>query len=824
MITEKVFNPRLTPDHQVILDATSDLIVAFDREYQLAYYNKSFKKSFDLFVNEPLEENKSLDSYLGISRFSELTSKWNSWLDRAFSGEKFSDIIEYKIIGKTLTYSVEFTPIKRNDEILYIQLSAREDTLRKNYEDLLKQRKEVVECTNCNEIDEKDKEKIIQERDVALELLVENAERLQIIFEGSNDGFWDWDLEKEEIFYSEQYYEILGFRKGQLKADQKTWQERIHHDDIDFVLESLHSHLESKTNQFICEYRVLTKNGDWKWVLDKGKVATRDENNNPLRIAGVLSDIHERKRTIEELKESESRFASMADNLPVMVWVTDNRIIPNYVNRKGMNFIGGSVENKSLQDFIHEDDIDFLKYNLRQVFRTKEVMKCEIRVKDNNDEYRWILTHIVPRISEDGNFLGVLGVGLDITERKEIETKLLESETQFTEITSVIGDGIFMIDSNFHLQFANPEFTKLLGYSVEELEGKNIHKIIHNRGNNKDHICPVKQVFNTGETIRVLEDYYINKHGYQIPVSYVASPIKRNGEIIGCVAAFHDITDRLNDEKEMKRFVEELQFNKELMEENANEFARLNEMLTESESRLQELNASKDKFFSIISHDLRSPFTSITGFAEVILEDIDTLTQEEIKDFTGSIYKSSKNIQNLLENLLQWSRVQTGRIEFNPINFDFNNLVNDVIALYQVSAARKKIILSNNIEHEYLVKADKFMVDTILRNLVSNSVKFTSQGGEIKVLAEELSGQNMLQISVEDTGVGMKDEILSKLFKIDENITTKGTEKEKGTGLGLILCKEFIEKQGGKIWAESTLGEGSKFKFTIPYSNVENNL
>ena len=817
MITEKVFNPKLAPNHQVILDAASDMIVAFDRDYQIAYYNKSFKKTFNLFVNEPLEENKLLDSYVGISRFIELKSKWNNWLDKAFSGESFSEVIEYKIIGKKLIYHVEFTPIIRDSEIIYVQLCAREDTLRKNYEDLLKQKREIKVCTNYSETDEHDKEKIIQERDEALELLMENAERLQIIFDGSNDGFWDWNIEKDEIFHSKQYYEILGYRKGQLKTDLKTWEERIHPDDVDFVLESLHSHLEGKTDQFCCEYRALTKSGNWKWVLDKGKVAIRDKNNYPLRIAGVLSDIDERKETEKELKESEARFVSMAENLPVMVWLTDNRIKPTYINKKAIGYVGEFIEDSKLQDYLHEDDVDFFKYNLRQAIRTKEVLKCEIRLKNKQDEYRWILTNIVPRVSENGKFIGVLGVGLDITERKEIETKLLENETQFTEITSVIGDGIFMIDSDFNLQFANPEFSNLLGYNIEELKGKNIHDIIHNHNSDQDDICPFKKVFTTGEKIRVPEDYYINKNGDHLPVSHVVSPIKRNDEIVGCVVAFHDITDRLAAEEEMKRFVEELQFNKELMEENANEFARLNEMLGESESRLKELNASKDKFFSIISHDLRSPFTSITGFAEVMLEDMDTLSQDEIKDFTGSIYKSSKNIQNLLENLLQWSRVQTGRIEFNPINFDLTNLANDVIALYQVNAARKKIMLTNSLENEYYVKADKFMIDTVLRNLISNSIKFTKQGGAITIVSKELSDQKMLQISVEDTGVGMKEEVISKLFKIDEHFTTKGTDKEKGTGLGLILCKEFIEKNGGKIWAESTLGEGSQFKFLISY-------
>ncbi|MCB0753530.1 MAG: PAS domain-containing sensor histidine kinase, partial [Ignavibacteriae bacterium] len=369
------------------------------------------------------------------------------------------------------------------------------------------------------------------------------------------------------------------------------------------------------------------------------------------------------------------------------------------------------------------------------------------------------------------------------------------------------------------LKFANPEFFKLLGYNSEEIINTDIFNKIYSHENKIEQNCPIEKVFDNGETVRVSYDYFQTNDDVYLPISFVASPILRDGKITGCVTAFHDITEMIQNEEEIKRFVEELQFNKELMEENVTEAARLNEMLWDSETRLKDLNASKDKFFSIISHDLRSPFTSIIGFAEVMLEDIETLTKDEIKEFTNSIYKSSKNIQNLLENLLQWSRVQTGRIEFNPINFDLNNLINDVIALYQVNAARKKINLISSVEKNYTVRADKFMIDTVLRNLVSNSIKFTNSGGEIKVNVEELS-EKELTISVSDNGVGIKEEVIEKLFKIDSHVTTKGTEKEKGTGIGLILCKEFVEKHEGKIWVESKIDEGSQFKFILPIKNV----
>ena len=821
MIKEKTFTPKQAPDHQLILDSTSNLIVAIDNEYNVIYSNQAFRKNFEIFVNEPFDDEKPLSEYTGLARFNDLNSNVAENLEMGFNGESSKCTVEYQVIGKKLIYSIEISPIIRNDEVAYLQISALDETLRYNYEELLKKHKEIANQSETPTVNIEEADQIKQERDEALELLIENAERLQMVFEGSNDGFWDWQIDKDEIFYSQHYYEILGYRKGELKADYKTWEDRIHPEDKDFVLETLHAHMEGKTDQFCCEYRAITKGGDWKWVLDKGKVSVKDENKNPIRIAGTLSDVDIRKKTEAELLESEARFVNMADNLPVMVWLSDRRINPTYVNKKAKDFLGDDFKGKTIKNYIHEDDLEFFKDNLKYAIQTKEVFSCEIRLKNQFEQYRWILINVVPRTSSDGEFIGLLGVGLDITERKEIETKLLESETQFTEITSVIGDGIFMIDSDWKLKFANPEFTNLLGYKSIDFEDENVHDIIHNCKINSNDECPILKVFETGETIRVPEDYFATKYGHLLPVSYVITPLKRNGNIIGCVVAFHDITERLKSESEMKRFVEELQFNKELMEENANEFARLNEMLGESETRLKELNASMDKFFSIISHDLRSPFTSIIGFAEVLLEDIDTLDKDEIQEFTGSIYKSSKNIQNLLENLLQWSRIQTGRIEFNPINFDLGNLVNDVVALYQVNAARKKIFLTNGMENQYNITADKFMIDTILRNLVSNSIKFTKSGGQIKILAELLTAESMLQISVEDTGVGMKEEVFSKLFKIDEHVTTKGTDKEKGTGLGLILCKEFTELHSGKIWAESVVGEGSKFKFTIPYGNTD---
>ncbi|MBE9467362.1 MAG: HAMP domain-containing protein [Bacteroidetes bacterium] len=241
--------------------------------------------------------------------------------------------------------------------------------------------------------------------------------------------------------------------------------------------------------------------------------------------------------------------------------------------------------------------------------------------------------------------------------------------------------------------------------------------------------------------------------------------------------------------------------------------------LKENELKLHELNATKDKFFSIIAHDLRGPLSSILRLSEILNKDFEKHETEEQKEFSGVIHKGIKNTYKLLENLLLWSRSQQGRISFNPEKTNLYLLANETIELLNQSTTEKAIKISNKIQKDIYVNVDKYMSLTIFRNLVSNAIKFTSKGGNITLqshMPSNKSNQKFLEISIEDNGVGISKEIQSKLFNINENSSTPGTENEKGTGLGLILCKEFVEKQGGKIRVESEVNKGSKFIFNLP--------
>lgn len=238
--------------------------------------------------------------------------------------------------------------------------------------------------------------------------------------------------------------------------------------------------------------------------------------------------------------------------------------------------------------------------------------------------------------------------------------------------------------------------------------------------------------------------------------------------------------------------------------------------LQESENRLRELNATKDKFFSIIAHDLRSPFYTIMGFCSILTEQVRAKDYEGVDEYAEIIQKSSQKAMDLLKNLLEWSISQTGRMVFNPENLDIYLLLHETIELLKDSARQKSISIELKSPQEVYFTADKAMLSSVLRNLLSNAIKFSRLNGSI-ILSVEIRDHDIL-FSVTDNGVGMTDTERLKLFRIDEAHATKGTRKEEGTGLGLILCKEFITKHGGNIWVESQPENGSTFYFTLPNS------
>lgn len=252
----------------------------------------------------------------------------------------------------------------------------------------------------------------------------------------------------------------------------------------------------------------------------------------------------------------------------------------------------------------------------------------------------------------------------------------------------------------------------------------------------------------------------------------------------------------------------------DLLELKNYQVSKMKDEIHEQSDKLKQLNSTKDKFFSIIAHDLKNPFNSITGFTDLMIENNEKYDGEKRLKFLKIIKGSTAKVSNLLGNLLVWANSQSGNLKFNPKNINLAQQVTDVVSFLEIQAINKDITISNTVDKTIFVKADENMLDTILRNLISNAIKFTQSKGEIQIYSTLKN--DFVEITVNDNGVGLSELEIETIFNVNEISSSLGTSNEQGSGLGLILCKDFVESHGGKIWVESEENEGSEFKFTLP--------
>ncbi len=270
--------------------------------------------------------------------------------------------------------------------------------------------------------------------------------------------------------------------------------------------------------------------------------------------------------------------------------------------------------------------------------------------------------------------------------------------------------------------------------------------------------------------------------------------------IAGLLFLFTTILVRKN--KKLAKLLDELNVNTKI--------------ISEKNKNLADANSDKDRFFSIIAHDLRSPFNAFLGFTELMADDSADLTKEEMKSYAQEIRKAAMQLFGLLENLLEWSRLQRNNITLNKQLYPLARIIELSLNALSENATKKNITITVDTDESLTVFVDDKMMQSVLRNLISNAIKFTPRGGKVNIAAFHSNGE--LNVAVSDNGVGIKQDNIRKLFKINETLSKTGTEGEPSTGLGLVLCKEFIEKHNGKIWVESEVGKGSTFYFSLPAS------
>ena len=358
------------------------------------------------------------------------------------------------------------------------------------------------------------------------------------------------------------------------------------------------------------------------------------------------------------------------------------------------------------------------------------------------------------------------------------EKKLRESEEFNRYLLKTIPFGMDIVDENGIVLFQNENLKKHFG--VEAIGNK--CWMLYRDDKTQCSGCPLKVEINVGTTEVSESAGVLDGKIFEIFHSGIMFDGKK-----AMLEIFIDITDRKQVEEEIKLKNEEL----------------------------LKINAEKDKFFSIIAHDLKGPFNGFLGLTQLMAEELPRLSAAEVQKIAERMRNSAKNLYHLLENLLDWSQIQKGEFPFNPEIIQIGLVVSSSIEMIHESAKRKNIEISNHATNGLLAFADMNMIQTITRNLVFNAIKFTPKGGKVSILAKATT-EKSIEISIQDNGIGMNQNMIENLFRIDIQTNRTGTEGEPSTGLGLLLCKEFTEKNGGKIWVESEEGVGSTFYFTIP--------
>ncbi len=501
----------------------------------------------------------------------------------------------------------------------------------------------------------------------------------------------------------------------------------------------------------------------------------------------TFQDITQHKREEARIKESEQRYRLLADHMIDMVFIHSLDGTIEYASPSTERIIGFSpadLVGKSPYAYMHPEDINRVKENHRKSLEGIDGQDIEFRTRTSMGHYLWLSSKVSCIRNNDKEIVKLQTVCRDVTSKVLYRQRLLQREQQLEMLVQQAPTAIAMLDEELRYMSASQQWTQYFKIQGNHLKGRSHIDILPEAGKKW---LPIYYKCLTGVNHREEEDCLTHTDGSVQWLKWEARPWYRTrDEIGGLILHAEDITIQKQREQEIQAL----------------------------NKKLHEHNELKDKLFSIMAHDLKSPFTAGLGLLDIICKKEDVLSVKELMTYLKLLRTNLGQTNKTLFQLLEWARIQKDGQVFNPVLLNLHAEASATLGMLNVSAEAKAISLANNIPADTTIYADRQMVDTILRNLISNSIKFTERGGTVTLSAHQTG--DWLEVAIADTGVGMKEQDLNALVEGLIHISTKGTEGEKGTGLGISLCKEFVEKHGGRIWAESTKNKGTTFFFTLP--------
>lgn len=743
-----------------LINSTNDMIWAIDKNCKIIIINNSM---IEIFKNNLL---KNCSEYINYDEFinKETQKIFKYYYELAFNGEKqlFTKLIFDRI------YEIEIAPIIDNNG--------------------------RIQGVGALAFDISEKQQILE----ALKISESNYKRL---IDNLGEGLAIVDEEEYVLFTNNTCGELFGVDTKDLLGSHLT--DFTNDENKSILIEQ--TKLRKQGIKSTYELEIIRKDNTKAYLLITA-TPDIDFDNKYLGSLMIFHDMTKRKLIQLALIDSEERNRTIIETSRDGIWQLNQDAQVIDVNKRLADMLGYSIDEMKGQvitKFVDsENSNNALHYLERRIQGVSEQYDFKFLHKNGNTV--WTIISATPVFNQNNEFLYSFAMITDITERKATEKLLEETEKKYKVLIESADDAIILFDKKYNILLDNDSNYSIHGYTKEE----GIHlfdfSIIHcdDVENLKN---SMKQIYRLG---KVTNEYRIkHKNGDWIYIYSKSVLIKNNsGEIKYILSILRDLTEIKKTEQELHLYTEELKQNKILLENRTIELNELN-------NKLQEAIESKDKFFSIMAHDLKSPFSGFLGISELLAKEFDELSIQEIEELSNTLHQSAHRLYGLIEDLLQWSRTQIGTMPFEPIDFDLYDVVENTIYLLKKNADIKNTKIINTLSYSTNIKADRNMINAVVRNLISNAIKFTSNG---TITIELERTPESIIFSCIDTGIGIKPQDIGNLFNVGSNFTTIGTANERGTGLGLILANEFITLHCGKIWVESELGKGSVFKFELP--------
>lgn len=650
-----------------------------------------------------------------------------------------------------------------------------------------------------------------------------SEERWQSILVGTGDGIFDWNIRTGEAFLSPLLKALLGYEDHQVENSYKGWERLVHPEDLDATLAAIRSHLTQETDRYTAEYRLLCRDGHYKWVLARG-IAQRNPAGHPVRMVGSIQDISNRKVAEMALRDSLNRYRLLAENSSDLIATQTLDGVYLYVSPASQRLLGYPPEaliGRSVFEYLHPEDAESRQRNLMAMTLSSTQSVESYRMRRQDGTYLWLeTTYQLSNHFEDRQAELIVSISRDITDRKraemamvtlnqELEREVAERRSKLKAVNRLyrnaidsVQEVIFRTDQTGRWTFLSPAWTEITGFTIEQSLNTFFFDCIYpNRDRQRVSILFRDLLSQRRESIRYEFRTSSQNGNFRWLQMFAKLNLDEERGILGTYGTLNDITDRKQAEA--------------LLKARADELVKQQRQIELQNLQLQEAARLKSEFLATMSHELRTPMNAIMGFSQLLqTQQYGTLSPRQ-QDMIDRIFNNSRNLLQMLNEVLDFSKLEIGRIDVNPEPFDLGKFVRLTVEELRSLADKKQLSLRVNVNlTEPQIVTDRGCLRRILINLVSNAIKFTETGG-VDIDAIEV-GTDRVAIWVTDTGIGIAASDIEQIFDAFHQVDRTLTRKYSGTGLGLAISKSLVELLEGSLCVESELGRGSIFRVELP--------